>query len=284
MQYSIGINQKKIIDSGLDIDIVDASIIDFVSRFITSKKAKKIFVEQKIYYWISYDYVKNEMPILRLKKDSVYRRFKKLIDQSVLEAHPENFKLNKAFFATTELFDSLFFSGTYGDSSLGGTDQNPDVPTDQKPIYHNTNTDHSNKDHTLVNSATHVLTIYNLICKKYDPKCIGSKLTKKRISLVKNCLDEFNKTYTGRDFFKAIEYTFEYKAKEWISDPMMWKHFELKTLLAPSHFIDYIEQALKNKGVPPKRPMNQKPEEQKIVAKSIFKPEDNGTTIDTDPV
>jgi uncharacterized phage protein (TIGR02220 family) len=93
------------------------------------------------------------------------------------------------------------------------------------------------------------LTIYNGICKKYQPGSYGCKLTDERDKLIRNREKDFNKIYKGRDFLKAVEFMLEYKGAEW-ENSEMWKYFEIETLFSKK-FSKYIEQAIKNKGVPP---------------------------------
>ncbi|GAB4023344.1 hypothetical protein GCM10028808_73510 [Spirosoma migulaei] len=125
MKYDIHVNQKSIIDYGYDIDIVDGAIIDFC-RFFASSRACRFFVEgDKRYYWISHKIICEQLPILKLKPDSAYRRMKALCDKSFMEAHPENRRMNASWYAFGVLADSLF--STIGERTVP-TENNPMVP------------------------------------------------------------------------------------------------------------------------------------------------------------
>ena len=78
MKYTIeGFSQQLLIDKGLDC--IDAVILRWYSDFQVSGKMTQIINKGKIYYWLKYDYVIQELPIIGIKnKESLYRRMKKL--------------------------------------------------------------------------------------------------------------------------------------------------------------------------------------------------------------
>lgn len=119
----------------LDIDIIDACLLDFLNSLSNSPKIVKMIDDQKIYYWFDYNYVSKELPLLNLKKDSVYRRLKKLCDIGIIEPHPQNQIIQKPFYSLNWLFSRLFLDPnertddhpyTYGSPSVPRTDEYPD--------------------------------------------------------------------------------------------------------------------------------------------------------------
>ena len=93
MLYTIrSINQKAIIDSGLGIDLVDSTIITWFNDFKGLHTTKvKLDKDGQAYYWISYSFIIDELPLLGLKsKDSIYRRIKKLVELKIIVPHPDN--------------------------------------------------------------------------------------------------------------------------------------------------------------------------------------------------
>lgn len=137
MKFNLNINQKSIIESNLDIDIQDACILDFISTFSHSDKIKKLFIGDKVYYWFDYNLVSENLPILKLKKDTVYRRFKYLSEIGLLEPHPDNQNLGRPYYHLSQLLMSLFFTigfksdpteknpTPYGNESVPPTEKNP---------------------------------------------------------------------------------------------------------------------------------------------------------------
>lgn len=147
MNYTINIDQKAIHESGLDIDIKDAIIIDFIKTMPGSVKIEKKLIDNDLYFWVSYQYIIDQNPLLGIKsKDGVYRRILKLISMDLLKAHGDNQKSNKSFYSLTQKFEDLFVGkddrkasvknkkpkGTYGLKSEGPTDEKSEVPTDEK--------------------------------------------------------------------------------------------------------------------------------------------------------
>lgn len=110
MKFSIYINQLSIIENGLDIDIIEASILNFIIEFSKSEAIQTIEENGVVYFWISYEKVCSELPILKLKKDSVYRRMKKLCEVGLLEQYGKGKELGKSFFALTKECDKLNFT------------------------------------------------------------------------------------------------------------------------------------------------------------------------------
>jgi len=87
------------------------------------------------------------------------------------------------------------------------------------------------------------------------------KVTNKRIRLVVNRKKDFDKLWgKDRDFVKACEFAFRYKAKEWFGTDM-FKYFEPETLLSEK-FVSYLEKAQQDKGEPYRAEV--KPKEEKI--------------------
>ncbi|MEG1256398.1 hypothetical protein [Clostridium sp.] len=83
MKYTImGFRQEKLVQLGLDT--LDATILRYFIDFKESKGMKVKIVDGQVYYWIRYDGVLRELPILNMKKCTVQCRFFKLRDAGVL--------------------------------------------------------------------------------------------------------------------------------------------------------------------------------------------------------
>ncbi len=142
MQYNININQKAIIDSGLQIDYKDAAILDVCMKYGHSSSCIKMEFCGKIYYWFDHNKIAKELPLLSLKKDSVYRRMKKMCEVGLVIQHPENEKMGKSFYSFQDLT-----LGLYSEPSDKKTDTlgKPSVePSDKKPTDHYTNDHYTN--------------------------------------------------------------------------------------------------------------------------------------------
>lgn len=153
MKFSLNFNQKAWVDNAFTIDIIDGVILDFFRDFFGSSSSKKMVDRGHSYVWVSHKLICDNLPVLRLKKDSAYRRMKGLCDAGFIEAHPDNREMNQSWYRQLDKMDLLF--ATYGskpDGSANDTskladpsDQNPEGygskpggGTDQNPMYNNT--------------------------------------------------------------------------------------------------------------------------------------------------
>ncbi|NME95326.1 DnaD domain protein [Clostridium cochlearium] len=84
MKYTIhGFSQKKAVELGLDND--DLLILRYFIDFKDSGAMVSTIIKGKTFYWVKYEAILEQLPILKLKKDSVYRRLKKMCKLGVLE-------------------------------------------------------------------------------------------------------------------------------------------------------------------------------------------------------
>ena len=139
MKFNININQSEIIRKGYKIDVLDACILDFCLDFSHSERITKLTDKGTVYYWFDYKNISEQMPILNLKKDSIYRRMKNLSEIGFLRPHPNNQELGRPYYALTgQILELRFKSDT--------TDENPnpyglksEPPTDENPNNNNIN-------------------------------------------------------------------------------------------------------------------------------------------------
>lgn len=111
-KFTILINQRVVVENNLDLDLVDMALFDFISTFIGNSNCQSIQdSDGKIYYWVSYQKVISDMPLLPLKtKVAVYTRFKKLVDQNILIPYYDNKRIGRTYFRTGPVFDMLLYN------------------------------------------------------------------------------------------------------------------------------------------------------------------------------
>lgn len=84
LEYSIhGFSQEKAIE--LELDDRDLLILKWFVKFKDSDKMVSKIISDDKYYWIRYDGVKDDIPISKMKKDTIYRRLKKMCKIGVLK-------------------------------------------------------------------------------------------------------------------------------------------------------------------------------------------------------
>lgn len=110
MKYTVmGLNQNKL--AKLGCDFIDAGILRYFIDFIKSGRMVHKVVEGNIYYWIKYDAVLEDLPLLHMKKASVQSRFYKLRDLGLLTHFPVREKGVYSYYGLSEKCKELIFEG-----------------------------------------------------------------------------------------------------------------------------------------------------------------------------
>jgi len=108
MKYNILINQKAIIDSGLDIDIVDVAIFDCIYSLMQSASCRQMTINNVTYYWISTSLIISELPMLGIKsRQGVIKRIEKLIRNKLLIRSDASRAMAKAIYCKGDNFEIL---------------------------------------------------------------------------------------------------------------------------------------------------------------------------------
>lgn len=102
MKSEINIDQKKIIEGGLNVDLIDVIIINVLIEFSNVDSAVKISSNNIEFYWFSYKKIIDELPLLRLKEDSIYRRMKRLCEIGLLIHFEGSKTMGRSFFSITK--------------------------------------------------------------------------------------------------------------------------------------------------------------------------------------
>ncbi|MBK1810705.1 conserved phage C-terminal domain-containing protein [Clostridium sp. YIM B02505] len=85
MKYTaMGFSQEKLVNYGLDMK--DAVILRYFIDFKGTNTMRTEIIDDEVYYWVRYEGIVNEYPILNLNnEDSIYRRLKKLVKVNILK-------------------------------------------------------------------------------------------------------------------------------------------------------------------------------------------------------
>lgn len=91
-----------------ELDLTDIEIIKYFQQFAQSKNMKFIEKNNKLYFWLSYQKVIDDLPILNIKsKRTIARRFDALEEKGIFEKTIVNEGLkNFTYFRLTELHQS----------------------------------------------------------------------------------------------------------------------------------------------------------------------------------
>lgn len=238
MKFTIlGYNQAKLMELGLDV--IDAALLRYFVDFKDSGTMVKETIEGELYYWLKYEGIMKELPILDLKKDSIYRRFKNMAKNKVLNHRTIKSKGIYSYYNIgSNYLQLLSDSMTKGsDYAPKASDFNP-YPSGLESVTH-TDLNPEQKINLLKDKSIKDNNIYRQVIdhlnKAADTNYKAS--SKKTQQLIKVRVDE---GFSIVDFCKVIDN----KVSEWINTDME-KYLRPETLFGPK-FEGYLNQ--KNKG------------------------------------
>lgn len=157
MKYTILINQYAAVNSGLDLDLIDLAIFDFIKDFANCSNCVKMHTPEGIYFWISHKLILDAMPLLNIKTNQgLIKRIDNLIRAEILQKHPNCELYNKTLYCFGENYELLTFTEK-GTHLLTGVDtpkqkftpplnKSLGEPLNESLGYNSNNTDKTNKD------------------------------------------------------------------------------------------------------------------------------------------
>lgn len=111
MKYTILINQYAAVKSGLDLDLIDLAIFDFIKDFAHSPNCVKIQTPEGIYFWVSHKLVMDAMPLLNIKTNQgLIKRIENLIKAGILQKHPNCDLYSRTLYCFGNNYDLLTFT------------------------------------------------------------------------------------------------------------------------------------------------------------------------------
>jgi len=134
MKYSITINQKQAKDLGIK-SVNQAIILGFISEAHTW--AEPVIVENEVFYWASRSKIVEELELLDLKEDTVYRHLKALVSLGLIDY----IKINKKDCVRLTKKGKRYYVGNESEK-----DENSDL----NPTYKNTKEHKNTKDKSSV--------------------------------------------------------------------------------------------------------------------------------------
>ena len=166
MKYNIVINQKIAVELGLTPN--QCVILDLLS--VAPTWAEPIIIADEVYYWTARQKIAMELPLFKLKKDTIYRHLKKLSENGFIFYKKID---KKDCIKLTELGKkyTLFSLGNESEK-VDNSEMNPrklgndsEFNSEMNPTYNNTNINNTTNDN---------------IKKKYIKKSTWENLSKER--------------------------------------------------------------------------------------------------------
>lgn len=137
MRYSIlGFNQEEVLklrktitkdirgeikQIELRLDVTDLLIINHLADFPNRKKVTKIILDDKIFFWVSYNTIIEELPIIDIKKQALSDRLAKMVELGILERRIQTCgsSANMTFFRISEAYENLKYKEGYSSQTQG---------------------------------------------------------------------------------------------------------------------------------------------------------------------
>lgn len=211
MKYSININQKAIIDLGLQdkVDFIDLAIYDFITEFMLCNECRKLNIDNVQYFWIKSDVIIENMPLLGITTArGVSKRIDKLVGCGLLERCNDNQSLHQSFFRVGENYQAYKFF-TWNENSKGAWNENSK--------NYNNKLDYNKEEDIIISSKKNDYQAIIECWNTYNGGKLGkvTKITDNRKKAIKKALVDNDITQEQlMTFFKTLPY-----ADKWLYHP-----------------------------------------------------------------
>lgn len=201
MKYTVdGLSQDYLVSK--QCDSTDVLLLSYLIWLMSNDTIKKKIVNNKVYHWINYDKVIEYMPILQLKKDSLYRRLTKLASKNILEHYTQkDSEGTYSYYRFNEDAHLSLIIDTRSMKNLTRTDEKQD----------GVGMEHRTKDNPIKDNP-----IYNNIYNQESSDDLKQKKIRKKKEFVPPTLQEVidYKTAKGLDFDAEDFYSY-YTNMDW---------------------------------------------------------------------
>lgn len=239
MRYSIfGFNQQRVLsltiitknekdeDVTLSIDTNDLLILNLIADFPNREDVKKMIIDDKVFFWASYDEILMELPVLGIKKQALANRFDKLEKMHLVERKyiaVDSKHQNATFFCLTKVYESLLYErGGYRSQIRDGI-------VVKYETHNNNNTNDNNKKEIEVPSIKKEWRENKDVYDELIDKAVGDILTDKEYKIQQEEL------YINIDFERTVIACANY----WKMEPQ-WETYKRKKTKNPN-FISTIK-------------------------------------------
>ena len=211
MRAYININQKAFFEiskqRNVKIDLIDATIFEYVYKFAISNNAIKQLIDNKLFIWCSYQKIIDDNPLLNISsKKAIELRLNKLVEIGLLSKFTDKKQGNKTFFNVTDLAYTLVIENT----NLSNEDYQPLSNED----YYNSKLNNTNTDYEAFSNLWNEFATKNNKAKLAKLSDSRKKKITLRLKEYKNLLEIFTyvlkKSESSNFLLNGNFYTFDW--------------------------------------------------------------------------
>ena len=114
-QYIMRFKQKFLIDKNMTAQ--EMILVDYMVNFFSSGNAVSKLVDGKLYFWLTYDKVTTDLPILKVQKRQLQRLFSNLEEKGIIKKYVED---NQMYITFTNALWNMYdrFDTPYGNDDM----------------------------------------------------------------------------------------------------------------------------------------------------------------------
>lgn len=109
MKFNIVINQKAIIDNGWKLKANHIAVLEVIKEFILCGSSETLINDDKMWHWVSYELILEQIPMFEISKDRCRQLIKELSNYELIEIYPENQILGKTYFKIGKNYNKFIF-------------------------------------------------------------------------------------------------------------------------------------------------------------------------------
>lgn len=140
MKYTININQKAIVDLGLQgkVDFIDLAIYDFITEFMMCDDCVNIQIANTKYFWIKAELIIENLPLLGITTPrGINKRIDNLVECRLLERCDDNQSLHQSFYKVGANYKAYKFFTWNKNSKLAWNENSNNNNIDNNNITNN---------------------------------------------------------------------------------------------------------------------------------------------------
>jgi hypothetical protein len=104
----IFIDQRAVIENGVDLDLIDLAIYDYIKFSSNSKNVEKIMKDGDTYFYIDHMWIIEWLPLIKITtKAGIIKRIINLEREGLIIRHPECNRYKKTYYKFGDKYDSL---------------------------------------------------------------------------------------------------------------------------------------------------------------------------------